>query len=51
MMETVIVIGIVGTAVVLIAKSIYRTTSGKKCGCTCGDSCPYLINPKAKPLR
>lgn len=40
MMETVIVIGIVGTAVVLIARSIYRTTSGKKSGCTYGDSCP-----------
>gem|GEM_PF-4910597 len=42
MMEIVIVIGIVGSAIALIARSIYLTTSGKKSGCTCSGPCPIL---------
>lgn len=41
-MEIVIVIGIVGSAIALIARSIYLTTSGKKSGCTCSGPCPIL---------
>lgn len=52
MIETAIVVGIVETAIVLIARSIYRTTSGEKNNCTCGDSCPIadICENKTTPL-
>jgi len=40
MIETIIVVAIVVVAGVLVTKSIYNDTTGKKSGCSCGDSCP-----------
>jgi len=39
MIETIIVVAIVVIAGVLVTKSIYKDTTGKSNGCSCGDSC------------
>jgi len=42
MVETIIVSVLVGGALVLAARSLYRTLSGKSDGCACGGaSCPF----------
>lgn len=40
MLETVVVILIVGAAAFFTGRSLWKATKGKKSGCGCGDACP-----------
>lgn len=43
MVEGMVVIGIVGSALALVTRSLYRALTGKGEGCGCGGACPRSV--------